>query len=88
MALVTIFLLGIANFAMHAAVRHSGHPMLGRSRWYIHGLGGRLTLATEFMLLLAALLLAADGRAWPAWLYLAYSLLNALAAWLIVTRRV
>lgn len=88
MALVAIFLLGIGNFTMHAAVKHSGHPLLGRSRWYIHGLSGRLTLLTEFLLLLAALLLAADGRSWPAWLYLGYSLLNALAAWLIITRRV
>lgn len=88
MALLAIFILGIANFAMHAAVVHSGHPMLGKSRWYVHGLGGRATLATEFLLLTAAFLLAADGRWWPAGLYLAYSLLNALAAWLILTRRV
>lgn len=86
--LVVIFLLGIANFAMHAAILHSGHPMLGKSRWYVHGLGGRVTVATEFLLLVAALLLAAGGHWWPAGLYLAYSLLNALAAWLILTRRV
>jgi hypothetical protein len=88
MALVAIFFLGIVNFAMHAAILHSGHPMLGQSRWYVHGLGGRVTLATEFLLLIAALLLASGGRWWPAWIYLGYSLLNGVAAWLILTRRV
>ena len=88
MALVLIFLLGIGNFAMHRAVLGSGHPMLGRSPWFIHLLGGRVTLVTEFLLLLAAMLLAAEGWTWPAWAYLGYSALNAIAAWLILSRRV
>lgn len=88
MALVFIFLLGIGNFAMHRAVLDSGHPMLGRSPWFLHLLGGRVTLITEFLLLLAAMLLAAQGWRWLAWLYLGYSSLNLLAAWLILTRRV
>ena len=88
MSLVGIFLLGIANFAMHGAVIHSGHPLLSQKRWYLHRLGGRVTLATEFLLLLAALLLATDGWLWVAWLYFAYSLLNGVAVWLILTRRV
>lgn len=83
-----IFLLGIANFALHRAALDSGHPALGRSPWFIHLLGGRITLATEFLLLLAALLLTAQGSAWPAWAYLGYTLLNGFAAWLIVTRRI
>ena len=51
-------------------------------------LGGRLTLLTEFLILLAALMLAANG--WPglAWAYLIYTVLNALAAWLILTGRI
>ncbi|ANY19040.1 hypothetical protein A6F68_00505 [Tsuneonella dongtanensis] len=88
MALFAIFILGIANFAMHRAVMNSGHPMLGRSPWYVHRLGGRITLITEFLLLFAAMLLVAEGWAWAAWLYFGYSALNALAAWLILTRRV
>lgn len=88
MSLVVIFLLGVANFAMHGAVMHSGHPLLGENRWYLHGLGGRVTLATEFLLLFAALLLVAEGWAWPVWAYLGYSMLNAIAVWLILTRRV
>ncbi len=51
-------------------------------------LGGRVTLATEFLLLFATLLLASEGSHWLAWLYLGYSTLNAVAAWLILTRRV
>ena len=88
MAMVAIFMLGIANFAMHGAVMHSGHPMIGNSRWYMHRLGGRLTLVTEFLLLLAALLLVNQGWLWLAWLYLGYSALNGIAVWLILTRRV
>ena len=88
MALVFIFLLGVANFALHGAVLGSGHPMLGRSPWFMHLLGGRVTLATEFLLLFAALLLAALGWSWVAWAYLFYSALNALGAWLILTHRV
>lgn len=88
MAVVVIFLLGIGNFALHKAVLESRHPLLGQVPWFVHMLGGRLTLLTEFLVLLAALLLAANG--WPglAWAYLAYTLLNAFAAWLILTNRV
>jgi len=88
MALVFIFLLGVGNFALHGAVLRSGHPMLGRSPWFVHLLGGRITLATEFLLLLAAMLLAVEGWGWVVWAYSGYSALNALAAWLILTRRV
>jgi hypothetical protein len=86
--LVIIFLLGIGNFALHRAVLDSGHPLLGHSPWYIHLLGGRVTLLTEFLLLLAAMLLAAQGWPWLVWVYLGYSLLNALGGWLILTGRV
>lgn len=88
MAIIVIFMLGIGNFALHKAVLESGHPLLGRMPWFVHMLGGRVTMVTEFLVLLAAMLLAYDG--WPAlaWAYLVYSLLNALSAWLILTNRV
>lgn len=88
MALVVIFLLGVANFALHRSVMKSGHPLLRRSPWFVHQLGGRITFATEFLLLFAALLLAAEGWPWLAWVYAGYSVLNGVAAWLILTRRV
>jgi len=88
MAIAIIFLLGIGNFALHKAVLESRHPLLGHVPWFVHMLGGRLTLVTEFLVLLAALMLAANG--WPvlAWAYLIYTALNALAAWLILTGRI
>lgn len=88
MAIAVIFLLGIGNFALHRAVLESRHPLLGQMPWFVTVMGGKLTLLTEFLVLLAALLLAANG--WPglAWAYLAYSGLNALAAWLILTDRI
>lgn len=88
MALLAIFVLGVANFALHGAVLGSRHPLLGEAAWFVHLLGGRVSLLTEFALLLAALLLAASGWLWVAWVYLGYSCLNALGAWLILTRRV
>ena len=88
MAIAVIFLLGIGNFVLHRAVLECRHPLLGQMPWFVHMMGGKLTLLTEFLVLLAALLLAANG--WPglAWAYLAYSALNALAAWLILTDRI
>lgn len=88
MALVVIFLLGIGNFAMHRAVLESGHPLLGQMPWFVHLLGGRVTFVTEFLLLLAAMLLAANGWPWLAWGYLGYSALNAIGAWLVLSGRV
>jgi hypothetical protein len=88
MVLVPIFLLGIANFAMHRAVLASGHPLLRSSAWFVAALGGRASLLTEFVVLLAAMFLADKGYPGVAWAYAAYSGLNAVAAWMILTRRV
>jgi hypothetical protein len=88
MAIVLIFLLGVGNFAMHKAVLESGHPLLGHVPWFMHLLGGRAGLITEFLLLLAALLLVAEGYSAWGWAYFGYSALNGVAAWLILTRRV
>jgi hypothetical protein len=88
MAIAIIFLLGVGNFAMHRAVLASGHPLLGQMPWYIHLLGGRISLAAEFLLLLGALLLAHYASPLWAWGYFGYTLLNALGAWLILSRRV
>jgi hypothetical protein len=88
MAIVLIFLLGVGNFAMHKAVLESGHPLLGHVPWFMHLLGGRAGLITEFLLLLAALLLVAEGYSAWGWAYLGYTALNGVAAWLILTRRV
>lgn len=88
MPLAMVFLLGIVNFAMQRAVMESGHPLLGKMPWFYHSLGRRFSLGVEFLLLLSAMLLLNDGVGWVAGGYLAYSLLNAIAAWLILTGRV
>ena len=62
-AVLALFVLGIANFAMHKAVLESGHPLVGQMPRFVHKLGGRITLAAEFVLLLGAMLLVAAGFA-------------------------
>jgi hypothetical protein len=88
MAIVTLFLLGIANFAMHKAVLESGHPLLGRTPWFVHMLGGRFSMAVEFVVLLGAMLMVNSGSPGWAWGYGVYSLINGMAAWLILSGRV
>jgi hypothetical protein len=88
MAIVTLFLLGIANFAMHKAVLESGHPLIGHSPWFVHLLGGRFSLAVEFFMLLGAMLMVDAGAHGWAWGYGVYSLVNGLAAWLILSGRI
>ncbi|MCK0129720.1 hypothetical protein [Erythrobacter sp. F6033] len=86
-AVAIIFVLGVGNFALHKAVLDSEHPMLDQMPAFIHFMGGKLTLVAEFLVLLIAMLLVANG--WPElmWGYLAYSALNAGAAWLILSGR-
>ena len=88
MVIAFIFLLGVANFALHKAVLESGHPLLGRLPWYVHMLGGRLTLLTEFLVLLAAMLLASTGWTAASWVYLGYTVLNGVSVWLIFSGKV
>lgn len=88
MALVILFLLGIANFTAHKAVLESGHPMLGHVPWFLHLLGGRFSMVVEFLMLLGAMLMVAQGASGWAWFYAGYSVVNAASAWLILTGRV
>ena len=88
MLLVITFILGIANFTMHKAVLESGHPLLGQIPWLYSSLGGRFSLVVEFMMLLGSMLYISGGSPGWIWGYLAYSALNAVSAWLILTGRV
>ncbi|WP_284123920.1 hypothetical protein [Parerythrobacter aestuarii] len=88
MPLILLFVLGIANFALHRAVLASNHPVIRDSAWFTKALGGKATLLTEFVVLLAAMLAAANGYGSIVWVYAGYTLLNGLAAWLILSRRV
>jgi len=86
--ILAIFVLGVANFAMHKAVLESGHPLVGELPALVQRLGGRITLAAEFVLLTGAMLLVAAGFSGWGWAYLSYSALNGVAAWLILGRRI
>jgi len=83
-----IFGLGVVNFALHAAVLKSGHPMVEEMGAFFRALGGRLSLVAEFAVLLVAMLLAANGWSTLVWAYAGYSALNGVSAWAILTRRI
>ncbi len=86
MGIAILFLLGIGNFAMHKAVLESGHPILHQMPWF-EILGGKFSLFVEFFMLVGARLMVASGSAGWAWAYVAYSAVNGLSAWLILTHR-
>ncbi len=88
MAIIVAFLCGIANFALREAVLDSRHPMLGQAPWFVHLLGGKSGLAIEFVMLLGSMLMIAAGSLGWLWGYGAYSLVNAVSAWLILSRRI
>lgn len=88
MMIAILFVLGMGNFALHKAVLESGHPALDRLPRLAGVKRGSGSLLLEFAVLLAAMLLAANGWASIVWFYLGYSALNALAAWLILRRHV
>lgn len=88
MAILVTFLLGIGNFALHKAVIESRHPIVMQMPSFLRARGGRIGLFAEFGILLAALLLVANGYPAWGWAYFAYSAFNGTAAWLILTRRV
>ena len=87
MAIIFVFLFGIANFALHKAVLESGHPLLGQMPWF-RVLGGRLGFGFEFFMLAGAMLMVASGSSGWAWAYGVYSAVNGLSGWLILSGRV
>jgi hypothetical protein len=87
MAILIVFVLGIANFAAHQAVLKSGHPMVARLRMQTTWFRPGVTLGFEFGALLVALALVAWGSPAWGWLYLVYSAASCWSAWAIVTGR-
>ncbi len=81
-------LLGIGNFALHKAVLESRHPMLAETPWFSGQRGGTISMAVEFLVLVVALWLVADGQTGWGFAYLVYSLANGFSAWLILSKRV
>lgn len=87
MAMLFVFLFGVANFALHKAVLESGHPLLAQMPWF-NAFGGRLSGAVEFLLLAGAMLMIAGGADGWAWAYVVYSVVNGVSVWLILSGRV
>ena len=88
MLLIVTFILGTANFTMHKAVLESHHPLLERVPLFFQLLGGRFSLLIEFGMLLGAMLMVAQGSLGWALFYGAYTAVNALSAWLIMSGRI
>ena len=86
MAILLTFLLGIGNFALHRAVLEHYYSMIAQMRGVVGAIGGRMSLAAEFAVLLVALLLVANGHTGWGWAYLAYSVFNGATAWYILSR--
>ena len=85
MALVIVFLLGIANFALHRAALSRGAALLGRLPRAVRPLIGVGSLLVEFGLLVISMAMVGSGEGGWAWGYGLYTGGNALAAWMILS---
>lgn len=86
MLLVFCFLLGIGNFAMHKAVTESGHPYVeDTKRYFGRYLGPYGSYAIELALLIGALWFANEGSILVTLIYAAYTGMNGVATWLLLS---
>ena len=88
MALFVIFVLGVANFALHRAVLESRHPLVNHIPWQSNRAGGWMSLGIEFIMLLVAMEMSARGSEGWVWAYGMYTLANGSGAWLILNGKV
>lgn len=88
MALLITLLLGVGNFAWHRAVIESGHRMVADMPPAGLRILRTMSLGFEFVLLCGALWAAKTGHGYWLWAYFAYSTINGIAAWTIVSGRV
>jgi hypothetical protein len=88
MLLTICFLLGIANFYMHKAVAESGHPIVEETKRYVgRHFGPYGSYAIELALLIGAMWLAHAGSLWVLLLYAAYTAINGVATWLLLSNK-
>lgn len=86
MLLIFTFLMGVANFAMHKAVIECGHPFVeDTKRYFGRYLGPYGSYTIELALLTGALWLANEGSVLGGLFYLAYTGMNAIATWMLLT---
>ncbi len=88
MLLIVCFVMGVANFAMHKAVSESGHPFVEESkRYFSPHFSPYGSYAIELALLMGALYFAHDGSVAVALTYGVYTVINAVATWLLLSGR-
>ncbi len=88
MILIFCFFMGVANFAMHKAVAESGHPFVEDTKRYFGAhFGAYGSYAIELVMLIGAMLFAYEGSFIIAFIYWAYTGMNALATWLLLSGR-
>lgn len=86
MLLIFCFLMGIANFAMHKAVAESGHPFVeDTKRYFGRHFSPYGSYAIELALLIGAMLFAEQGSMWVVLFYWAYTGMNGIATWLLLS---
>lgn len=88
MLLTICFLLGIANFYVHKAVAESGHPFVEETKLYVgRYVGPYGSYAIDLALLIGAMWLAHAGSLWALLLYAAYTAINGVATWLLLSNK-
>ena len=86
MLVVFCFFMGIANFAMHKAVAESGHPFVeDTKRYFGKHFSPYGSYAIELAILIGAMLFAQEGAVLVALVYLAYTGMNGVATWLLLS---
>lgn len=84
MLLTICFILGIANFYMHKALAESGHPLVEEAKRFF---GGRTGYAIELALLIGAMWLASADSWTVSFLYAAYTAINGVAIWMLLSNK-
>jgi hypothetical protein len=88
MLLIVCFVFGVANFAMHKAVAESGHPFVEDTKRYFGAhLGPYGSYAIELALLIGAMWLANNGSWAVLLMYAAYTAINGVATWLLLSSK-
>jgi hypothetical protein len=86
MLLLICFFMGVANFALHKAVAESGHPYVEEAKRHFGALFGPYgSYMIELALLIGAMWLANTGSVAIAVMYSAYTAINGIATWLLLS---
>jgi hypothetical protein len=89
MLLTLCFLMGVANFGMHKAVAESGHFFVeDTKRYFGRHFSPYGSYAIELALLIGAMWFATEGAVLIVLVYGAYTGMNAVATWLLLSGKV